>query len=396
MGGARLSLLAMIPATLLAATPSSLEGIRPSKEIEGLVTWLRTLGAIVRWEGDRLSIDPRPVGRGPLGLGVWDGGTDYRMSVMIGRQYPFWDWTEVPTVDTGLLALRRYQEVLGVMRRRGSDLPRSIDDTVPPGRRVVHMDAGTLEGTVQLMLASVRMPGQTIIEWAARDPEVVDIATFLISMGAHIKGAGTDTIRVEGVSGLHGCRHTPIPDRFEASIYLLAAAVTAGSLWVDPVIVKHVSALLAKLQEAGVHVQEVDEGVKVSAPSMCQAVDLKPYPYPGLSPDVLPLFAPFLVRACGTSILTDVNSVTGSVYHFLGAVGANVRMEGRTAIIQGGNPLLGGGQWVVDEGSTAAAVLLAAMAIPGETNIRGGNVLTYCYPQIVSQFVRLGAQISIL
>ena len=187
------------------------------------------------------------------------------------------------------------------------------------------------------MLAVAKAKGSTIIENAAKEPEIIDVATLLNSMGAVIKGAGTETIRIEGVTEMHGRRHSIIPDRIQAGTYMIAAAPTRGDVLIDNVIPKHLEALTAKLIEMGVGIEELDESIRVIGKDRYQHVDVKALIYPGFATDLQSPMTSLLTQAEGVSVLSDfVYSNRFKHVPELVRMGAKIRVEGRSAIIEGG------------------------------------------------------------
>ncbi len=307
ISGAKNSALALIPATILAESVTVIENLPGIRDVQVFEEILRRLGAEVIRDGDTLRID--------------------------GRQL-----RNLPMDDSSVKKLRASYYLMGAMLGRfgeavvgmpgGCNLgPRPIDQHIKGfealGAQVVykdgsiHLTASRLKGariyldvisvgaTINIMLAASRAEGVTVIENAAKEPEIIDVATLLSSMGARIKGAGTDVIRIRGKRSLQGCRHSIIPDRIEAGTFMIAAAATVGDVTVENVIPLHLEPLSAKLREMGITVKESDESLRVIGKENYQAVDIKTLPYPGFPTDLQQPFTSLLIQAEGTSLVTD-------------------------------------------------------------------------------------------
>ena len=233
----------------------------------------------------------------------------------------------------------------------------------------IYMDVVSVGATINLMMASVMAEGQTIIENAAKEPHVVDLANFLNSMGASIKGAGTDVIRIKGVAKLHGTEYAIIPDQIEAGTFMFAAAVTKGDVTVKNVIPKHLESISAKLLEIGCEVKESDDEVRVVASKALTHTHVKTLPYPGFPTDMQPQIAVALALASGTSIVTE--SIFENRFKYvdeLTKMGANIKVEGNTAIIDGVNRYTGAGIRAPDL-RAGAALVLAVLAAEGFSTV---------------------------
>ena len=257
----------------------------------------------------------------------------------------------------------------------------------------IYLDVVSVGATINIMLAASRAKGSTIIENAAKEPEIIDVATLLNAMGAKIKGAGTETIRIEGVDSLHGCRHSIIPDRIQAGTYMIAAAATRGDILIDNVIPKHMEAMTAKLQEMGVHVYEMDESIRIVGQPHYEAIDVKALVYPGFATDLQSPMTSLLTQAQGVSILSDyVYNNRFKHVPELSRMGANIRVEGRSAIVEGG-PLNAAKVRAADL-RAGAALVVAALTVPeGVTEITGVEYIDRGYDNLVDNLRRLGADV---
>jgi UDP-N-acetylglucosamine 1-carboxyvinyltransferase len=257
----------------------------------------------------------------------------------------------------------------------------------------IYMDVVSVGATINIMLAASRAIGVTTIENAAKEPEIIDVATLLNAMGAKIKGAGTETIRIDGVSSMSGCRHSIIPDRIQAATYMIAAAATRGDVVVDNVIPKHLEAVTAKLQEMGVHVYEMDESIRVVGQPNYVSVDVKALVYPGFATDIQSPMSSLLTQANGTSVLSDyVYSSRFKHVPELIRMGAKFKLEGRSAVIEGSE--LSAAKVKATDLRAGAALVIAALTVKsGVTEITGVEFIDRGYDNLVSNLTKLGAEI---
>lgn len=258
----------------------------------------------------------------------------------------------------------------------------------------IYMDVVTVGATINVMMAAVMAEGQTIIENAAKEPHVVDVANFLNSMGANIKGAGTDVIRIKGVQKLHGTEYAVIPDQIEAGTFMFAAAVTKGDVIVKNVIPKHLESISAKLLEIGCEVEESDDAVRVVASKPLTHTHVKTLPYPGFPTDMQPQITVALGLSKGTSIVTE--SIFENRFKYvdeLTRMGANIKVEGNTAIIDGVSQYTGAGISAPDL-RAGAALVIAALAAEGITTIDDIKYIERGYEDFHLKLASLGAQID--
>jgi UDP-N-acetylglucosamine 1-carboxyvinyltransferase len=257
----------------------------------------------------------------------------------------------------------------------------------------IYLDVVSVGATINIMLAASRAKGSTIIENAAKEPEIIDVATLLNSMGARIKGAGTETIRIEGVDSMHGCRHSIIPDRIQAGTYMIAAAATRGDVTIDNVIPKHMEAMTAKLEEMGVTVHEMDESIRIIGAPEYSAIDVKALVYPGFATDLQSPMTTLLTQAKGVSILSDyVYSNRFKHVPELNRMGADIRVEGRSAIVEGGE-LFAAKVKAADLRAGAALVIAGLTVKEGITEITGVEYIDRGYDNLVDNLRRLGADV---
>ena len=258
----------------------------------------------------------------------------------------------------------------------------------------IYLDSPSVGATENIMMAAVLAKGTTYIEGAAEEPEIVDLANFLNKMGAKIKGAGTDTIKIEGVDKLHGTEHTVIPDRIETGTFMLAAAITRGEVMIKNIVPDHVRAIAAKMRECGVTVQLTDEGLYVNATSgKLEATDIKTLPYPGFPTDIQSPFMAFLTTCEGSSkVIETVFENRFMHVAELNRMGANIKTRGNRAIVQGGKELKGARVRATDL-RAGAAMVLAGLVAKGTTEIDEIYHVERGYENFVEKFRNLGANI---
>lgn len=259
----------------------------------------------------------------------------------------------------------------------------------------IYLDVVSVGATINIMLAAIRAEGLTTIENAAKEPHIVDIANFLNAMGANIKGAGTDIIRIRGVKNLKGdVVHSIIPDQIEAGTYMIAAAATRGDVLIKNVIPKHMESLTAKLLEMNVRVEEFDDSIRIYVKDRLSKVNIKTLPYPGFPTDLQPPAAILLLKADGTSTITE--GIFENRFQYieeLKRMGASIRVEGRMAVIEGGSKLTGAPIKAHDLRAGAACVI-AGLIAEGETEISNVHYIDRGYENMMEKFRLLGADIK--
>jgi UDP-N-acetylglucosamine 1-carboxyvinyltransferase len=259
----------------------------------------------------------------------------------------------------------------------------------------IYLDFPSVGATQNIITAAVLAEGQTILENCAVEPEIVDLANFLSSMGADIKGAGTDTIKIMGVKSLHGCTHSVIPDRIEAGTFMIAAAITRGDITLKNVVVEHLKPIIAKLKEVNVLVEETKNGLRVYMDKITsyKCVDIKTMPDPGFPSDMQSQFMSLLILAKGTSLVTET-IFENRFMHVpeLKRLGANIKIEGRVAIIDGVESLMGT-QVKCTDLRAGATLVLAGLVAEGETEISDIHHIDRGYNNIEEKLKKLGANI---
>lgn len=257
----------------------------------------------------------------------------------------------------------------------------------------IYLDFPSVGATENIMMAATLAKGETVIENAAEEPEIVDLANFLNKMGADIKGAGTNTIRIKGVDYLKGAKHSVIPDRIEAGTYMVAVAMTGGDVIIENVVTSHIKPIIAKLKESGVDIVEENDKVRVIANGQIKAVDIKTLPYPGFPTDMQAQFMAMMSVAQGTSVIIETVFENRFMHvDELKRMGANIKIEGRSAIIQGTDKLMGAPVKATDL-RAGAALILAGLIAEGATEISNIYHVDRGYTNLDKKLTNLGAKI---
>lgn len=400
VSGSKNASLALIAAATLAPGVTLLEGIPAIRDVEVMLAIVRALGGEAKW-----------VGRGSLSLRIPPG---------LATEVPFAEAKQIRASSLFLGALVAGQGQAAVPLPGGCNLgPRPVDlhlkGLAALGAKVevergvikararamkgtrIYLDFPSVGATENLVMAACQAKGQTIIENAAKEPEVVDLANFLNAMGARIRGAGTDVIKVDGPTEWHPVAYAVIPDRVEAGTFLILGAASGGPLRVENVIPTHLQSVIAKLREAGATVEDNKEGVlEVYRDRSLAAVDVKTMPYPGFPTDLQSPMLVLLTQTEGTSIV--VETIFDNRFHVaqeLQRMGANIRVEGSTAVVVGPTPLLGAEVHIPDL-RAGAALTIAALLAKGETVLAGTDCLERGYEDWWGKLAGLGARVRFL
>lgn len=396
ISGGKNSSLAVITAACLAPDISILENIPQCQDVWTLKAILEALGARITLEDEQMRIDARDMRShvAPYDLCRQMRASFYTAGLLLGRL----GQAEVPLPGGCVIGSRPVDFHL-----RGFS---ALGATVVTGHGYVKAEAAQLSGTsffvprssvgttINLMLAASLASGTTVLENAAREPEVVDTAVFLNLMGARIKGAGTNVITVDGVDRLRGASYTVIPDRLEAGTYLVAAVATSGDVLVEEMIPEHIGALLTKLEEAGAVVERRTDGVRAAGGGRHRGVDVDTAPFPGFATDLHPPFASLLAIADGRSIIRETvfESRFGYVDE-LRRMGADIWVEGDTAVISG-VPYLTGAPVEAPDLRAGAAVVIAALAAQGTSVISSVVNIDRGYERIEQKLSALGGRVQ--
>ena len=398
VSGAKNSALVLMAASLLTEDQLRLRNVPPLTDIQGMAEILMSLGVGVRRGSDSLEMD---------GSGLNQSAPPYELVnslrasfFCIGPLLARLGIARVPLPGGCQIGTRPVVEHVKGLKALGAQvtIEHGVVSAVVPGRghRLrggrIHLDCPSVGATETLMMAAALAEGETVIENAALEPEVVDLAGLLLAMGAKVRGAGTPTITIVGVERLHGADYAVIPDRIEAGTFLLAAAITRSTLMVAPVISDHLRAVLTKLEEAGCRL-EIDGTCITIAADHIRAVDLRTQPFPGFPTDLQAPFMSLLATASGTSVITE-NIFENRLQHVaeLQRMGAAIRMQGNTAFVEGVSRLSGASVQGSDLRASAAMVL-AGLAAEGITSVQGLEYLDRGYADLEGKLNGVGASI---
>lgn len=395
VSGAKNSAVALIPASILANSPVTIEGLPEILDVWTLKALLEEIGGEVEFKDGHMVIDPRSMIDMPLPNGNVKKlrASYYLMGAMLGRfkkaviGLPGGCHLGPRPIDQHIKGF----EALGaqVTNEHGAIYLRAEE---LHGAKI-YLDVSSVGATINIMLAAVLAKGRTVIENAAKEPEIIDVATLLTNMGAKIKGAGTNVIRIEGVEELHGTNHTIIPDRIEAGTYMIMAAAVGDGVIIDNVIPIHLEAVTAKLREMGVKVIEEEERIIIPKTDTLKPVDIKTLVYPGFPTDLQQPFTVLLTQATGSSIVTDtIYSARFKHIDEIIRMNANAKVEGRSAIITGPSKLEAATVTATDL-RAGAALIIAGLLAKGETEIHDIYHIERGYSDIISKLQDLGADI---
>jgi UDP-N-acetylglucosamine 1-carboxyvinyltransferase len=398
VSGAKNSALVLMAACLLTEEPLRLRNVPPLTDIQGMAEILASLGVGIQRGSDSITMD---------GSGLNQSAPPYELVnslrasfFCIGPLLARLGIARVPLPGGCQIGTRPVVEHVKGLKALGAQvtIEHGVVSAVVPGRghRLtggrIHLDCPSVGATETLMMAAALADGETVIENAALEPEVVDLAGLLLAMGAKVRGAGTPTITIVGVDRLHGADYAVIPDRIEAGTFLLAAAITRSTLRVAPVIPEHLGAVLTKLEEVGCRLEADGTGLTISA-SQIKAVDLRTQPFPGFPTDLQAPFMSLLATAEGTSVITE-NIFENRLQHVaeLQRMGAAIRMQGNTAFVEGVSRLSGAPVQGSDLRASAAMVL-AGLAADGITTVQGLEFLDRGYADFEGKLNAVGASI---
>ena len=400
ISGAKNSVVALIPATILADEIVTLDGVPDISDVASLIDIMTLMGAKVERDGETLIIDPRGVQDMPMPFGKINSlrASYYFYGSLLGR-YGQATVGLPGGCDLGPrpidLHLKAFEAMGAKMTMDGSSMNLSTN-----GKRLrgaaIYMDTVSVGATINTILAAVKAEGRTVIENAAREPEIIDVVTLLNNMGAHIRGAGTDIITIEGVDYLHGTRHQVIPDRIEAGTYIALAAAVGEGIQINNVLYEHLESFIAKLEEMGVRMTISEDSVFVEKQENLKAVHIKPSPYPGFATDLQQPLTPLLLTANGKGSIIDtiyqkrVNHVAE-----LMRMGATIETVSDRIVYQGPNQLTGAPVKATDLRAGAALVIAGLMA-QGKTEITNVEFILRGYSHIIEKLQQLGADIKLI
>ena len=369
-------------------------------DVASLIEIMEIMGASVKRYDDVLEIDPRGVQNKPMPYGKINSlrASYYFYGSLLGR---FGQATVgLPGgCDLGPrpidLHLKAFEAMGAKTTYEGDNMNLSTNGSKLQGASI-YMDTVSVGATINTMLAAVKAQGRTVIENAAREPEIIDVATLLNNMGGHIRGAGTDMIIIDGVESLHGTRHQVIPDRIEAGTYISMAAAVGQGIRINNVLYEHLEAFIAKLEEMGVHMTVSEDSIFVEEQTNLKAVNIKTAPYPGFATDLQQPITPLLLKAEGRGTLIDTiyEKRVNHVFE-LAKMNADISTTNDHIIYKGGNPLHGASVRATDLRAGAALVIAGLMA-EGRTEITSVEFILRGYSNIIEKLRKLGADIELI
>ena len=399
ISGAKNAAVAIIPAALLVDGICRIENIPQISDVTALLKILEQLGANVRFlNRSSVEIDCRHISTTQVSqeLAHKIRASYYLIGALLGR----FGEAEVSMPGGcnfgGVRPIDQHVKgfvAMGAEVREGDFICAKAEGGRMKGANI-YLDVVSVGATMNIMMAAVLAEGTTVIENAAKEPHIVDLANFLNSMGADIKGAGTDTIRIFGVDKLHGGSYAIIPDQIEAGTYMAAVAACGGQVLVRGIIPKHMDCITAKLQEMGVQVEEQDDTLLVRRSGKLHRANVKTLPYPGFPTDMQPQITVALCLAEGTSMVTE--GVWDNRYRYVGELtrmGAQIRVEGRSAVVEGVEHLNAASVQAYDL-RAGAAMVIAALAAEGTSEVSNVHYIERGYEDIIEKLRSIGAQIE--
>lgn len=397
ISGAKNAVLAIIPAVILSDEPCVIENVPNISDVSMMIKILRHIGAeISDFDNGTITVDARNVNPEitiPDSMTKKLRASYYPLGALLGKYgnasvaMPGGCYFGIRPIDLHVKGF----EALGAEVTTESAIVRVSADSLYGSS--VYMDIASVGATVNIMLAAVKAKGLTVIENAAREPHIVDLANFLNSMGADVRGAGTDVIKIRGVSKMHGCTYSIIPDQIEAGTYMVAVGAVGGDVVIDNVIPKHLESISSKLEECGVTVIEGDESVRVVSNCKLNACRVKTAFHPGFPTDMQPQFATMLTTARGTSYI--IESVWDNRFKYaeqLRRMGADIMVNGKTEVING-VANLNGAPVEADDLRAGAAMVIAGLMANGVTTVSNINYIDRGYENLVEKLTSLGADI---
>ena len=401
ISGAKNAALAIIPAVILSGESCLLENLPEIEDVRIVEEILTSMGAAIsRTPDGSMRIDPSGINTFSVTGKMVSSmrASYYLLGALLGR----YKKAEIALPGGCAIGQRPIDQHIKGMRALGADIVIQGGSVKARADKLkgaeIYLDVVSVGATINIMLAAVAAEGQTIIANAAKEPHVVDVANFLNMMGANVKGAGTDVIRIQGGRRLHGCTYAVIPDQIEAGTFMIAAAATRGDVIINNVIPTHLEAISAKLMECGVAVSEGDDGrdffIRVSADKRPRAVNIKTLPYPGFPTDLQQPMMALLATAEGNSFIME-NIFENRFNHVpeLAKMGASISISSRTATVEGVERLYGAPLCASDL-RAGAALVIAALAAEGESTISHIHFIDRGYEFLEQKLRALGADIK--
>ena len=397
ISGAKNAAVAIIPAVLLCDEVCRIENLPEISDVSVMVRILYELGAKVKTVNrSTIEIDPSTVSSYTVSADMSNRmrASSYFMGAMLGR----FNRSKVAPPGGCDFGVRPIDQHIKGFEALGATV--TIDNGMVDARAdrliggPVYLDKVSVGATVNIMLAAAKAAGLTVIENAAKEPHIVDLANFLNSMGANIMGAGTNVIKIRGVEKLHGTSYSIIPDQIEAGTYMLAAAITGGDVIIKNVIPKHLESIIAKMEETGAQIEQYDDSLRVIGPEKPKKCNVITLPHPGFPTDMQPQMAVYLSVADGTSIITD--SVWDNRFRYvdqLNIMGAEIQVDGRRAVINGVEKLRGAPVLATDL-RAGAAMIIAGLCAEGVTEVENIEYIDRGYSNVVEKLRAVGADIN--
>ena len=397
ISGAKNAAVAILPAVLLSDGPCVIENLPDISDVSTILKTMQSLGAQIRMiNKSTVEIDPRHVNSFVVSKKMAEGmrASSYFLGALLGRMLR----ARVAPPGGCDFGVRPIDQHIKGFEALGAKM--TIENGMVEAKSMsitgclIYLDVVSVGATINIMLAAAKADGLTIIENAAREPHIVDLANFLNSMGANIMGAGTGVIKIRGVKHLSGADYSIIPDQIEAGTYMAAAVATRGDILVTNVTPKHLESIIAKLRETGAEITEFDESVRVKMTRRPRKCNVKTMPHPGFPTDMQPQIAAVLSIADGTSIITE--GVWDSRFRYveqLTFMGADIQVDGKMAVITGVEKLKPSPVRAVDL-RAGAAMIIAGLSAEGTTEIEEIDHIDRGYENVVEKFSALGADIK--
>ena len=401
VSGAKNSVVALIPAIILSDGVVTLDGVPAISDVDNLIEIIEVMGGSVKRDGETLEIDPRGVKDMPMPFGKINSlrASYYFYGSLLGR-YGQATVGLPGGCDLGPRPIDLHLKAFEAMGASISYEDESMRIATDAGQRIkgahIYMDTVSVGATINTMLAAAKADGRTVIENAAREPEIIDVATLLNNMGASVRGAGTEVITIEGVESLHGTRHQVIPDRIEAGSYIAMAAAIGKGIKVKNVLYEHLESFIAKLEAMGVRMTVEEDAIFVEEQGDLKPVDIKTSPYPGFATDLQQPMTPLLLKASGRGKIIDtiyekrVNHVPE-----LARMGADIQVLGGQ-IVYNGPTQLSGAPVKASDLRAGAALVTAGLMAEGQTEITNIEFILRGYSNIIEKLSDLGADIRLI
>ena len=401
VSGAKNSVVALIPAIILSDGVVTLDGVPAISDVDNLIEIIEVMGGSVKRDGETLEIDPRGVKDMPMPFGKINSlrASYYFYGSLLGR-YGQATVGLPGGCDLGPRPIDLHLKAFEAMGASISYEAESMRIATDAGQRIqgahIYMDTVSVGATINTMLAAAKADGRTVIENAAREPEIIDVATLLNNMGARVRGAGTEVITIDGVESLHGTRHQVIPDRIEAGSYIAMAAAIGKGIKVKNVLYEHLESFIAKLEAMGVRMTVEEDAIFVEEQGDLKPVDIKTSPYPGFATDLQQPMTPLLLKASGRGKIIDtiyekrVNHVPE-----LARMGADIQVLGGQ-IVYNGPTQLSGAPVKASDLRAGAALVTACLMAEGQTEITNIEFILRGYSNIIEKLSDLGADIRLI